>query len=524
MNATTLPPTQIAIPVIWRNAALLALMALLNDALFWQQALGINVVIAVGAFTAVLLVRTGGAIAMEAKAMFLAMAVCSAMTVLHGSALAITLTICWLVVFCGFMLAPGLRNVFSATGQVLHNLASVPLSFAEGLVQAVPGKGTPRKGFSWLKLSLLPVLVLLTYYWIYRAANPKFNAMTEGLMSGLADLIDHLVRGVFTGHALFLLLSAAASGALLLKLAPGRVAAAEAKLTDAMMRLRLRRPHWKAPLPMNALERERRIGLLLLVLVNALLLLVNVIDIDWVWFGFYVEEGFSLKQFVHQGTWLLIISILLSMAILLRLFRRNLNFHPRAVWLKRLALLWLVQNAVLAVSVFLRNMHYIGFHGLAYKRIGVIVFLALVVAGLATLAWKIHARRSTFFLCRVNAWAAVALLTLFSCFDWDVVIVKYNLAHPNPAEIDTDNYLALSDKVLPLLHRHRNDVERQMAKHATNHVRWTDTQDPSVFNEALAAKTRAFLGRWRTNGWRSWTLAEQRAYDELIGLATPKPR
>lgn len=522
MNTITLSPRQFAIPVIWRNAALLAALAVLSDVLFWQHTLGVNVVIATTAITAVLLVRTGGAMAMEARAMLLAMAVCSAMIVVHGSALAITLTILWLVVFSGFMLASGLRNVLSATAQALHNLASVPFALAEGFAQAVPEKGASRKGFSWLKLSLLPLLVLMAYYWIYRAANPKFSAMTEGMMVRLADFIDALVRGLFTAHALFLLLSAVASGALLLKLAPGTVAAAEAKLTDAMVRLRLKRPHWKSPLPMNALERERRIGILLLVLVNALLLLVNMIDIDWVWFGFQVEEGFSLKQFVHQGTWLLIVSILLSMAILLRLFRRNLNFHPHAVWLKRLALLWLAQNAVLAVSVFLRNMHYIGFHGLAYKRIGVIVFLALVVAGLATLAWKIHARRSTFFLWRVNAWVAVAVLTMLSCSDWDMVIVKYNLGHPNPAEIDTDNYLALSDKVLPLLHLHRADVERQMTKHATNPVRWTDTQDPVVFNAALATKTRAFLGRWQTSGWQSWTLAEQHAYHELVGLAEPE--
>lgn len=524
MNTTTLSPRQFAIPVIWRNTALLAALAVLSDLLFWHHDLGVNVIIAVVICSALLLVRTAGAITLEAKCMFLAMAVSCAMTVVHGSALAITLTILWLVAFCGFMLAPGLRSVISAGLHTMHNLASVPLSFAEGLSQAVPEKGASRRGVAWFKLSLLPLLVLMAYYWIYRVANPKFSAMTEGIMVRLADFIDALVRGLFTAHALFLLLSAVASGALLLKLAPGTVAAAEAKLADAMVRLRLKRPLWKSPLPMNALERERRIGILLLVLVNALLLFVNIIDIDWVWFGFQVEEGFSLKQFVHQGTWLLVISILLSMAILLRMFRRNLNFHPRGVWLKRLALLWLAQNAVLAVSVFLRNMHYIDFHGLAYKRIGVIVFLALVIAGLATLAWKIHARRSTFFLWRANAWAAVAVLTMLSCFDWDKVIVEFNLAHTNPAEIDTDNYLALSDKVLPLLHQHRAAVERQLAKHATNHVRWTETQDPVVFNTALATKTRAFLERWQGGGWQGWTLAEQSAYDQLLALsARSKP-
>src|SRR5436190_305225 len=155
--------------------------------------------------------------------------------------------------------------------------------------------------------------------------------------------------------------------------------------TDPLLRKRVRRPHWLAPRAMNPLERERRMGMVLLVVVNALLLVVNVIDISWVWFDFEVPENFSLKQFVHEGTWMLIISILLSILILLHLFRGNLNFYRRTHALKLLASLWIGQNFILGISVFLRNYHYIGFHGLAYKRIGVIVFLALVLVGLVTL-------------------------------------------------------------------------------------------------------------------------------------------
>ncbi|MFZ1687831.1 MAG: DUF4173 domain-containing protein [Flavobacteriales bacterium] len=509
------------VPIVWRNFLLLCSCVLFCDVLFWNTFPGLNIVLGAMSLAALLIARAAPmAMTSRAKAVLFAMLLSATMVIVHASIISILATIVFLVLFSAFLLEPALRSVLSAMGQVLYNFASVPMSFFEGIGAAVPEKGASRRGFRWIKLSLLPVLVLFVYYHIYRVANPKFEELTAGFMGRFADLLERFFNGVFTAHTLFLLAMAYLTGGLLFRLAPGFVAGAEAKLSDALVRIRIRRPHWKTPLSLNALERERRMGLVLLVAVNALLLMVNIIDINWVWFGFTVPEGFSLKQFVHEGTWLLILSILLSMGILLRLFRRNLNFHPRTLWLKRLALLWVAQNVVLGISVFLRNAHYIGFHGLAYKRIGVIVFLLLVLIGLATLAWKIHTKRSTFYLLRVNGWTAFAVLAMLTCFNWDRIIVEYNLDHPNPGEIDTDNYLALSDKVLPLLYAHQQDVSRQMVKHSANAVRWTETQDPEVFKEGLDRKSRAFLQRWEMAGWQSWTWAEQRTYNELLYMAS----
>jgi len=248
----------------------------------------------------------------------------------------------------------------------------------------------------------------------------------------------------------------------------------------------------------------------LLILVNLLLLVVNVIDIDWVWFGFEVPVDFSLKQFVHEGTWMLIISILLSMLILLHLFRGNQNFFGRIASLKTLALVWVVQNFILGISVFLRNYHYIDFHGLAYKRIGVIVFLALVLVGLITLFVKIRERKSFFYLLRVNGWAAFVVLVGLSMVNWDGFIVRTNLRHDNPGEIDIDNYLAMSDKVLPLLYDNLALVSEQMARHRNNRVRWVDHLDPVDFKEALDHKRDRFLERYEGQQWQEWDLADHR--------------
>jgi len=77
---------------------------------------------------------------------------------------------------------------------------------------------------------------------------------------------------------------------------------------------------------------EYRTAVFLFVILNLLLLIVNSIDIYWVWFNFE-WNGQYLKQFVHEGTYLLIFSILLSLILTLYFFRGNLNFLKKNRWL-----------------------------------------------------------------------------------------------------------------------------------------------------------------------------------------------
>ena len=94
--------------------------------------------------------------------------------------------------------------------------------------------------------------------------------------------------------------------------------------TDNLSRVRKRSFPFKFP----ALNYELRSGILLLLMLNALILLVNLLDIYWVWFNFE-WEGQYLKQFVHEGTYLLILSIFISIALVLFFFRGNMNFYKK---------------------------------------------------------------------------------------------------------------------------------------------------------------------------------------------------
>ena len=271
----------------------------------------------------------------------------------------------------------------------------------------------------------------------------------------------------------------------------------------------------RAPFNSIALKNQNRRGIILLLLVNVLLLIENIIDIKWLWFGFQLPETFSLQHYVREGTGFLIASILLSIGVLLYYFRRNQNFYSKNSLLKILAYLWVGQNLLLCFSLFLRNYHYIDFHGLAYKRIGVIVFISLTIFGLITLYNKIRNVKSVYYLLRMNTWALYVILVLLSCYNWDVNIAKYNLAHWNKGEIDVDFYLKLSDKALPVVFQNLDSVRTQMEAHKKNKVQWITHLDYDIFVNELQAKRDKFIQKYEEHSWLSFNFSDQKAYNRL---------
>ncbi|MCB9169865.1 MAG: DUF4173 domain-containing protein [Flavobacteriales bacterium] len=500
----------------WSVLLTITVPALLFDRLFWQQGMGVDILLFSVLIIGMHFIRFGWSSAsVPSRVLAVGTFIASAMVVVHDSVAAILAAWSSLFLFAAMVQRPSLRSPMSGMGEWVMNVSRVPSSVLTALNEALEGRPSTASGWRWLRLSVLPVLALLIYVRIYRSANPRFDALTAGIFDRIGAWSTYLFDEVLTAHAFFLLLAIYLSAALLRRHTTPLIERWEAAHPDTLLRRRVRRLRWLAPSSMFPLERERQRGVLLLIGMNALLLVVNIVDIDWLWFGFTVPPDFSLKQFVHEGTWLLILSILLSMIILFHLFRGNQNFHPKAGSLRILALAWVAQNFLLGISVFLRNYHYIEFHGLAYKRIGVIVFLALVLVGLITLFRKIQRRWSVFHVLRVNAWAAYAMLLALSLVDWDGLIVRYNLDHWNPGQIDVDNYLRMSDKVLPQVYAGLPEIDAQIAKHRTNVVRWVHHLDPQVFREDLDRQRRAFLDRHAHKEWPSWNWADERTFQRL---------
>lgn len=423
----------------------------------------------------------------------------AAMVVWHNSAAAKIAF--WVSAMCaaGFAQASTLRFLLNAFIQYLQSLVFVP----RHLLQSMAGLNrSTEKSASKLRrnvsMALLPLLIVAVFYGLYYAANAKFAVLSDRFWAEIGHFISF---DISIPKLLFWLLGLFISGGALW----ARVSAlpeAERSTPDVLQRLRAPRKTYEALLPTLGLRREYRQSILLLWMLNALLLFVNLTDARYVWFGVDEETQKDLKGYVHEGTYFLIASILLAMGVLFFAFRKNLNFYPKNQLLKTAAGIWLIQNAVLAFSVAVRNLYYIDFHGLAYKRIGVFWFLTLVFFGLYTLWIKIKDIRSNAWLWRYNAWAFYALLVLNTCINWDVSITRYNLSGRPKSTVDLHQMIFdMSPKNLFLLEAEKEKLPR---------VNTYPNLSEEVIARGMAQKREAFNWEQAQLSWKSWNVADAR--------------
>lgn len=494
--------------------------------LFWQQKLGVNLLI----FSVLL---GGIAFYLNPKSLYSKNAWLTAagtfitglFVVIYNSGISKFMHITSFLIMLGFIHQSEMRSVFYSLLNSVVNIIKAPASLSGAKKEGDKSKVNYRRFGYFFKLFFIPIVAFFTFYVLYTNANPRFLELTNQLIAQLDKFWVYITKFFSFTWLFFIILGVFITAGIIYNRELQALLSKDLSFSDFLKRVRKKRPKIKSiqgvnfkrpePFSMVSLKVERKVGIILIVLVNLMLLVVNIIDINWLWFGFEVPKNFSLKQFVHEGTSLLILSILLSMAIILYIFRRNQNFYPGKGSLKYLAYFWLLQNIVLSISVFLRNYHYIGYHGLAYKRIGVIVFLTLTTIGIIYMYFKILQSRSGYYLVRKNTWAAYVILITLACFNWEDIILRYNLNHKNISQIDVDFYLELSDKAIPKLLKNRDKVKAQMKAHETNAVRWVSMLNYDVFMKSLENRKANYLKRQTDYSWPSWNLADYQTQQKL---------
>lgn len=427
--------------------------------------------------------------------------------VLHGSTMAILVNILALAITAGVMMAPSLHAVHHAMLLSLRQAVPAQGSFLRSLGGTRLSGMVPRLG----RNNALPLLAVLgivgVFFLIYRSADRHFAAFVHTVW----EQFDRLLAAIDPALLLTFMVGLFTTNALAMGKPADHLLASLSRAQDALFRHRRRVP-FAGPL---ALRYETRTGLLLLGALNALLLVVNLLDIRYVWFGFRFE-GQYLKDFVHEGTGALILSILLGAAIVLWYFRGNQNFLRGNATLKALAYVWLVQNALLTVSVAIRNGWYIHYYALAYKRIGVLFFLLAVAVGLLIVLMKVRQRRTGHFVVRWNAYSIFVLLVAMAAFDWDVVIARYNFAKKEQSFVHLDFMATLADKALPWLIQERHALEmidrHNRAMLESDSFSRTMYMEPVAYGELIAERTGRFVEEYPTRDWRQWNLADARAY------------
>ena len=247
-------------------------------------------------------------------------------------------------------------------------------------------------------------------------------------------------------------------------------------------------------------ETEFKTGVLMLSLLNGLLLLVNVLDLQFMFGGELLPANISYSEYVHQGIFSLILSIIIAIGIILWYFRGTQNFAQQKT-LKVLAYVWIAQNLLMLLSASYKNNLYINEFSLTYKRIGVYVFLIATAAGLLFTLIKLLTKRSNFYLVKANSLAWYVILVMAVPIGWDKMITEFNIyqAQSKGKEPDVAYFWSLSYQAYPAL------INYEISKYGKDYMNYYYPKQKLI---SLANKEDKYT-------WQSHNMARCNGYDEI---------
>src|SRR4030095_3483347 len=423
-----------------------------------------------------------------------------------------------------------LRSIFGAFFTSLSSFIIFPYNIIEELRYS-SGKYKPvRTMLKVIRLAFVPVIFFTIFYSIYAYSNPVFNSYSVTFWDKVSEYLYDILKNYPVLRFFYLFLGLILIMGILFNRNIKAFADLDNSFLDSLFRTKEQKVYSrtnkvKKPsllyemfsyrFKFNTLKMEYRMGIILIFMMNILLLLLNIIDIQFTWIGFDPAKVDNLAYYVHNGTYLLISSILLSMAILLYFFRGNQNFYNKNSLLKYGAYLWIFQNGIMAISVALRNIYYIEYYyALSYKRIGVMIFLLLTFTGLVTMLIQIHSKKTTFYLLTINSWAALVVLLLMSSYSWDRAIAEFNLSNPDKEAIDIEYLLSLSDDTLPVLDKHKTVLDREFISYRFI------MEDYKNGLDQYSLRVKRFRSEQENYSLLSWNLADHNTlkyYSELEG-------
>ncbi len=373
----------------------------------------------------------------------------------------------WLsiILFIGFIKHAHIRFIPLVAAAGMTNLLLVPWKMVQGYIQkTIPSLSlnyTIKKAAS----GIIPLALFTLFLLIYYLANDKFGGMIDAIIDFFSTSNS---QGIAAEQVALFSIGFLLVGSILYS---NPVSSTflnwQKQLSLNLIRSRKKKiDTYFTPL---ALKSRFKLSIITLTLLNALICIVNLTDLIYVWFSRRTLTASELSLYVHEGTDLLIFAILLAAIILLVVFRKNLNFFPDNEGLKKLAYIWLGQNIFMVFSVAMRNFQYAHNFGLTHKRIGVFLFLLIVLIGLVTLFLKIRDKKSHYFLWHRNSWAVYSVLLIAGFVNWNLLITRVNL-NPNYTKRLDVQYLVndLPNQNAFLLDRHLHLLQQQSPAYSPN--------------------------------------------------------
>ena len=489
--------------------------AALFNLIFWHEKMGINTVLFTLFMVSSLWYIERDSFQTRAVRITVAVSILlSALVVWHNSLIVKIIYMLNFSIMIGMIQQRQLRFLGNAFLLYWISLFAVPKNLILSLKQHPILRGH-KKMNQGLKLAAIPAIVFPIFYGIYYAANPKFAELAGQFWGKVLQWLSFDWNGA---RIAFFLLGLMVVGAAFWASRYTGLLHFENGKTDALNAEDFEEREftfWDF-----SVENAYRSTLILMVSLNVLLLFNNLLDFNYVWLGGAgVRSAVELKQYVHEGTYILIVGILLALVVLQIMYKGTLNFKENSQILRGLSFAWLGQNAVLAVSVGMRNWQYIDYYGLAYKRVGVFIFLSLVLYGLWLMYLKINEKRTFFFFISRGAWAIYGVMVATCFINWDVFITRYNLTVTTKSGAVDVPFLTniISDKNLYLLDENKEKLLQKMPnKPFESEEYWrsdalyftNETDKKNYLERTLKQKRDGFDSEQKSLTWLSWNYAD----------------
>jgi len=131
---------------------------------------------------------------------------------------------------------------------------------------------------------------------------------------------------------------------------------------------------------------------------------------------------------MHLGAAYLTCALALSTLVLCTIFRGKTLCDPRIATLKKLAIIWLVLNFLLAFAVYNRLYIYIDLNGLSWRRIAGLLGSTAVVLGLIMVMRMILLSQGIRWLVYRYAWSVLAVIFIGYVFPFSWYISHHNVS------------------------------------------------------------------------------------------------
>ena len=292
------------------------------------------------------------------------------------------------------------------------------------------------------KIIGIPLAIVLIFIGLYKNGNPVFNDLISNINFSFINIPWLLLSGL--GYYLFYNITNPA------QIEP----ATQNDLNTGNSLIK------NTELNIEKLKEENQLGIILMALLNILIIFFLITDIYYLAStNDYTASAFSNQ--VHSGINALIASIIVAIVIILYFFRGDLNFYKDNKNLKIIAYTWIILNTILVINIAIKDIQYIYYFGLTYKRIGVLIYLLFTLIGLFSTSIKVKQLKNLWYLFRINTLTAFAILIVSCVINWDGHITYYNLYHAKSMDFNYLINLSNNNTFILKLYAEENELTQE---------------------------------------------------------------